>query len=89
MNLFMPLFLVILGYSTILPYMEAGIKSAAFLSPIYGTKMYFIYGSILFFVFSYIESHYAFIFMNLTGGLLILINLFGILKLRRKLDYNL
>jgi AGCS family alanine or glycine:cation symporter len=89
MDLLMPILLLILGYSTILPYMEAGIKSAVFLFPRYGFRIYFLYSLILLASFSYIESYYAFTIMNFVGGLLIFINIFGIMKLKNKLDYNL
>jgi AGCS family alanine or glycine:cation symporter len=87
--LFMPILLFALGYSTILPYMEAGLKSANFLYPKHGSKIYIFFGILLFFTFSHMTSKYALILMNLTGGILILLNLFSIIKMRRKIDYNL
>jgi AGCS family alanine or glycine:cation symporter len=87
--LFMPVLFFALGYSTILPYMEAGIRSSYFLYPKHGPTIYILFGTILFFIFSFITSKYALILMNLTGAILILLNLFGIIRMRRKIDYNL
>jgi AGCS family alanine or glycine:cation symporter len=87
--LFMPILLFALGYSTILPYMEAGLKSAIFLCPKYGINLYIFFGILLFLTFSYITSKYALVLMNLMGGILILLNLFSIIRMRRKVDYNL
>jgi len=88
MNLFMPFLLFILGYSTILPYMEAGIKAAFYISPKYGTKGFIIYSISILIIFSYVEAREALTIMNIVGGFLMLINLIGIMKLHKKIDYN-
>ncbi|MBS0654869.1 MAG: sodium:alanine symporter family protein, partial [Verrucomicrobia bacterium] len=50
MDLFMPIFLLIVGYSTMIAYFCVGIKCARFLSPAYGERLYLIYGvAMLFF----------------------------------------
>jgi len=88
MNLFMPFLLFILGYSTILPYMEAGRKAAFFISPKYGIKGFIIYSTSVFIIFSYVEAREALTLMNIVGGFLMLINILGIMKLHKKIDYN-
>ena len=89
MEFFMPVFLFILGYSTIIAYMCAGIKCAQFLSPKYGERLYYIYGIGVFLLFSFFHSYYALIIMSISGGLLMLINLSGIFRLRKEIDYRL
>lgn len=88
MNYFMPVFLFILAFSTIATYMMAGIKCAAFLAPKVGVKIYICYGIFAFLFFSFHETKYAFLVMNIAGGFLMLINIAGILKLRNEIDYK-
>lgn len=88
MNYFMPICLFILGYSTITAYFVAGMKCADFLMPKGGTQIYILYGIFAFIFFSFFETRYAFMIMNLSGGLLMLINLAGILKLRKEIQYK-
>lgn len=88
MNIFMTFFLFMLGYSTILPYMIAGLKCAKFIDPKIGPKLYYMYGIIAFMVFSFFESYYALIVMQISGGLLMVINILGIFKLREEIDFN-
>lgn len=88
MDYFMPLCLFILGYSTITAYFVAGIKCADFIWPSYGKKLYMIYGFCAFIIFSFIETRYAFAIMSTAGGLLMVINLAGIMKLRKDIVYK-
>jgi len=88
MNIFMPFFLFMLGFSTILPYMIAGLKCAKFLSPTRGPKLYYLYAILAFLIFSFFEVYYALIIMQIAGGLLMVINIAGIFKLRHEIDFN-
>lgn len=85
---FMPLCLFVLGYSTITAYFVAGMKCAEFLLPSYGKTLYGLYGTFAFIFFSFVESRYAFMIMNIAGGLLMVINLAGIMKLRKDIVYK-
>ncbi len=88
MEFFMPIFLFILAFSTIATYMIAGMKCAAFLAPKNGVKLYVSYAIFAFLFFSFFETKYAFLVMNIAGGFLMLINIAGILKLRNEIDYK-
>jgi AGCS family alanine or glycine:cation symporter len=88
MNIFMPIFLFALGYSTITAYLCAGLKCARFITPRYGAFIYYGYAGIAFIFFSFYEPMYALTIMNISGGLLMLINLAGIFKLRKEVDFN-
>jgi AGCS family alanine or glycine:cation symporter len=88
MEYFMPTCLFVLGYSTIIAYLVAGIKCAKFLMPNHGMKIYLCYAAFSFVFFSFFESRYAFMVMNIVGGLLMLINLAGILRLRKDIVYK-
>lgn len=88
MDIFMPLFLFSLGYSTILPYMLSGIKAATFIAPKYGTKIYYAFGTSAFLLFSYVDSTYALTLMQIAGGCLMLINLPALYQLRKHVRYT-
>lgn len=45
MHVFIPIFLAIVGYTTLIAYFGVGMKCARFLHPKYGAKLYIIYGS--------------------------------------------
>lgn len=89
MNLFMPLFLFLLGYSTVNAYFVFGIKSAEFLSPKHGAKVYYLYAIIAFIIFSYVDAVQAQTVMTIAGGFLLVINCIGIYRLRHEISYDL
>ena len=77
MDYFMPIFLFLLGYTTIIAYFCTGIKCAEWLSPRYGPKVYFLYAALALFLFSFVDMTHALIVMSITGALLLSVNLFG------------
>ncbi len=88
MNFFMPLFLFILGYSTINAYFCVGLKCAEFLFPAYGRPFYFAYAAFALFLFSFVDSTQAQTVMQIVGGLLLTLNAYGIFKMRHQLSYH-
>jgi AGCS family alanine or glycine:cation symporter len=88
MDIFMPLFIFMLGFSTITAYLVAGIKSAKFLSPKMGKTVFIIVASCAFILFSFYDASFAMAIMYSSGGLLMLINIPGIFVLRRYIRYN-
>jgi len=88
MHIFMPIFLFALGYSTILPYMVAGMKCADFIWPNYGPKLYYVYAIFAFLFFTFYDVSYALTVMNVSGGLLMLVNLPAIYKLRHEISFQ-
>lgn len=89
MNFFMPLFLFLLGYSTINAYFVVGLKCAQFLSPTRGRKIYFTYAALSLILFSFGGVTQAQSVMTITNGLLLLINCYGIFRLRNEVSYDL
>lgn len=87
MEIFMPTFLFLLGYTTITAYFCAGIKCAEFLAPRYGKMLYYFYAALALALFSYIDNYNALIVMSITGGLLLLFNLSGIYRLRNEISF--
>ena len=88
MHIFMPIFMLILGFTTITAYMVAGLKCAEFLLPKFGRKIYYVYGVTMFILFSQVRSEQAMTIMSISGGLLMLINLPGIYRLRKEIKFD-
>ncbi|MCP3659977.1 MAG: sodium:alanine symporter family protein [Bacteroidetes bacterium] len=85
MKLFMPIFIGILGYSTIIAFFAVGLKSAEFISPKCGKKLYYCYAIISLILFSFVESDSVLTIMSICGALLLFINVYGIYKLRKEI----
>jgi AGCS family alanine or glycine:cation symporter len=88
MNFFMPFFLFLLGYSTINAYFCVGIKCADFIWPNHGKKVYYFYAVSALIFFSFFDSSKAQALMGIAGGLLLLINCYGIFRLRHELSFD-
>lgn len=87
MEVFMPLFLLILGYTTIIAYFCVGIKSAQFLFPKHGRTIYFSYATLALPLFSFLDQSQALLIMSIAGSLLLMINLTGIFRLRKQVNF--
>jgi AGCS family alanine or glycine:cation symporter len=85
-----PLFIFLLGYSNIIAIFSVGEKAAQFLSPRYGKRWYLAYAIPVFLFFSFVGSKQQLLtIMSMTGILLLLINLWGILKLYKNISFSL
>lgn len=89
MHFFMPLFLFLLGYSTINAYFCVGLKCANYLSPRWGQIVFFCYSVPSLAAFSFFDASVAQSLMAISGGMLLLINCWGIWKLRDEISYKL
>jgi AGCS family alanine or glycine:cation symporter len=89
MHIFMPFFLALIGYATINAYMCVGAKSAEFLAPKWGRRIFFSYAAIVLPLFAFIDVALAQTAMAISGGLLLVINSVGIFRLRKELSFNL
>jgi AGCS family alanine or glycine:cation symporter len=89
MNLFMPFFLFLLGYSTIIAYFAVGLKCANHLFPKKGKKVYYVYAFCAFLLFSFFDPAQALTVMSIAGALLLIINLSGIFRLRHEIKFDL
>lgn len=87
MHLFMPIFLFIVGYTTMIAYFCVGIKCARFLYPKYGSQLYTVYGVIALLFFSFFDQTQALLVMSLAGALLLITNLTGIFILRHQIIF--
>jgi AGCS family alanine or glycine:cation symporter len=89
MAFFMPFFLFLLGFTTILAYFVVGVKCAKFISPKWGPKFYYLYACSALPLFAYVEATQAFLVMSLAGALLLILNLTGMLILRKEVEFGL
>ena len=89
MTIFMPFFLFLLGYSTLLAYFVVGIKCAKFIAPKWGPPLYYLYAATALPLFAYVEASNAFLIMSLAGACLLILNLTGIFLLRKEVEFGL
>jgi alanine or glycine:cation symporter, AGCS family len=88
MEFFMPLFIFLLGYSTINAYFCVGLKCADFISPLHGRKVYYAYSIVALIFFSFAGVNEAQTIMTISNGLLLMINCYGIFRLRKEISYE-
>ena len=85
---FMAFFIFIAGWTTVIGYLAVGLKSAQFLFPRLGFYLFFAYATIALYSFAYHDQFTARTVMTAAAGCLVLINLFGILLLRNKVEFR-
>lgn len=88
MNFFMPLFLTLLGYSTIIAFFCVGLKCAQYLHPMHGRKFFYLYAVIVLPLFSFMQTSNALSVMAITQAALLVINLIGIYRLRNAVGFD-
>lgn len=89
MEYFMPFFLLILGYSSITAYFCVGLKASDYVSPKYGRAFYYVYTLLALIACSFVGTSEAQTMMAIAGGMLLVINCWGIYKLRDEISYDL
>lgn len=87
MDVIMPLFVFILGYTTLIAYLIVGMKCARYLFPRHGGKFYIVYSICVFTFFAFFDQTQALLVMRLAGALLLIINLAGIYRLRNEVVF--
>ena len=87
-EIFMNMVLFFAGYTTITAFFTAGQKGAKFISPKYGAKAFVVFASGAFVFFAHFTPDKAKTIMQLAGGLLVLINVMAIIKLRKQIDFT-
>lgn len=89
MEIFMPIFLFMLGYNTINAYFCVGLKCADHLSPRFGRAIYYGYAVAALLLFSFMGTSQAQSVMAVAGVSLLIINSCGIFILRNEISFNL
>jgi alanine or glycine:cation symporter, AGCS family len=86
---FMPIFLFVLVYTTLISYLLAGFKCARYLHPRFGEKVYLGFAIGFLLIFSFFDQSKALLVMSLAGCLLLCLNLTGIFRLRHEISFAL
>lgn len=89
MDYLMPMFIFILGYSTLIAYLIVGIKCARFLYPSKGVPCYICYTICVMVFFAFFDQSIALLVMRIAGALLLMLNLAGIYCLRHEIVFAL
>ncbi|MCX5924448.1 MAG: amino acid carrier protein [Candidatus Dependentiae bacterium] len=85
-----PLFIFLLGYSTLIAFFAAGRRSATFLSPRYGAQIFVVLAACSFILFSFVgTSNHCLSMMSIVGASLLMINLYGLFFLRNEISFDL
>jgi len=87
MDYFMPLFLFLLGFSTIAAYFVVGLKCAEHVSKKWGGLAFNIYAVLALVLSVFVDTSQAQSVMAISGGLLLIINTWGIWALRKEVSY--
>ncbi len=87
--LFMSVFISMLAYTTIISYLYAGLKSARHVHPRFGEKIYLVLGPTFLFGFAFVDQSQALLIMSLSGCMLVRINVLGMFRLRKEIDFSL
>ncbi|MDC0865271.1 alanine:cation symporter family protein, partial [Rickettsiaceae bacterium] len=86
-DVFMTLLFFIAGFTTIIAYLTAGTKCAQFIHPKHGKKIYLLYAVFAFIFFCNFSQTNVIIIMSFLSGLLVLLNICGILRLRKDIEF--
>jgi AGCS family alanine or glycine:cation symporter len=86
---FLSLIIFLAGFTTIQAYFVVGMKSASYLSARWGRCVYMTLGIVSFWIFSFYDQARVLTVMRLASGLLVLINLTCLFRLRRQVTYDL
>lgn len=81
MEIFMPIFIFLLGYSTIIAYFHVGHKCMRYLFPVVGGPLYYVYAVAAFIIFSFANQLQALLLMSFCGVGMLLLNLYAIICL--------
>jgi AGCS family alanine or glycine:cation symporter len=77
----------IAGFTTIIGYLVVGQKAATYLHPRIGKILYLIYAVFAFIIFSFCNQEDVILIMSVSGGILPIINVIGVFKLRKEIKF--
>lgn len=86
-DLFVTLLLFFAGFTTIIAYLAAGTKCARYINPKYGKVVYLMYAIFAFIFFCNYSQTEVMVVMGLLSGILVLINVSGMIKLRKEIKF--
>lgn len=77
----------IAAFTTIIGYLVVGLKAAHFLNNKIGKKLYLLYAIVAFSVFAFADQSDVMLIMGVASGLLMPINLIGVFRLRKEIEF--
>ena len=84
---FMAILFVFAGFTTITGYLVVGQKCAKYLNKKYGQFLYILYSIFAFLFFSFYDQEQVILVMSVSGGILMVINILGVFKLRKSIQF--
>lgn len=87
-NIFMTSLFFFAGFTTLIAFLVVGIKCSQYLSLKHGKKIYILYAIFAFIFFAYQDQDKVVLIMELSGGLLMVINMLGVFKLRKQVEFD-
>ncbi len=84
---FMVVLFTFAGFTTITGYLVVGQKCAKYLNKKYGQFLYILYSIFAFIVFSFYDQEQVILIMSVSGGILMVINILGVFKLRKSIEF--
>ncbi len=84
---FMVVLFTFAGFTTITGYLVVGQKCAKYLNKKYGQFLYILYSIFAFIVFSFYDQEQVILIMSVSGGILMVINMLGVFKLRKSIEF--
>lgn len=86
-NYFMTILFFLAAFTTITAFLTVGIKCARFISQKYGKVIYISYAIFAFIFFSFFDQTQVMVIMSVAGGLLMILNITAILRLKKKIEF--
>ena len=87
-NLIINTIFILGGFTTLIGYLNVGLKASIFINRKIGKQIYLTYAFFSYTSVLYLNQHEALTFMSILGGMMIVLNIIGILKLRKHLSYG-
>lgn len=87
-NIFSISLITIVAFVTTTGYLVVGLKCAKYLSKRFGEKIYLAYSILAFILCSFYDQTSVMLIMSISGAMLLLFNLIGIIKLRSKIKFK-
>ena len=87
-DIFLSILFFLAGFTTIAGYLVVGLKCAKWLNEKIGQYIYMLCAICSYVVFAFVPQDNAFIVMSIVSGGLMVINLTGIIKLRREIQFK-
>jgi AGCS family alanine or glycine:cation symporter len=87
-EIFMCAMFFVVGYATVIAYFTIGIKCASFINAKVGREIYIVYGMSAFLLTKFVDQNNLVIIMSIAGGLLVIMNVSAIIKLRKLINFS-